>query len=609
VWLNYTVLPPVGNANTLLLTPANNTTLATDALGEPRYVGEPDFDLIELNLTDASAPLTLDGLPEAGGSGTYSATFEPGLNNVLVPRGAFLYSPLGRALLNDTNESVSSTSGLGFSPWTWSYDAYVPGGEPLTGTNTIRVFAPSNESAENGSYYRNTTNAFAGVPGDPSIEQGVESRSIQAVMWVNITNSSGLGNETEELTDLLAGLLLNSSGNVSYQATNVSGQLSWLTLPATVLAVLGSKSLANSGSFGLPVYDTESNYSSGGSFLESIWNAISDAAGYVVHVVEETTTWLGSTYLASQDYITGAVSGAITAASNGLRALKSQTVIAVRSVHEAMEWAWDQLVSHVRLLLTDLIDPITEPILLAMNSYARAVEVAVWHAQNDTRANGTLAPEDAYDAWAALSGPVFTVALGLSAAVVTALTILSTVDIGPSFLVDVLIGLLIGTLSGLAIQALMESEGSEFASLTSGSIYALEAYVNSTDAGSSQTSQTPWTTVALLVSSLESFQLGFPLSLFELQRANGFGGAFVSGAISLALDLAGIVLFVAHLIEPVPIALLILGVAFGLFSLTKTLYLLESDATLPSLRPVLGVNAILQIINLGSAVYGLFAAL
>ncbi len=53
----------------------------------------------------------------------------------------------------------------------------------------------------------------------------------------------------------------------------------------------------------------------------------------------------------------------------------------------------------------------------------------------------------------------------------------------------------------------------------------------------------------------------------------------------------------------------ILGVAFGAFSLVKTLYFLTSTKTLPSLKPILTLNAILQSGNLAGALYGLTQAL
>ncbi len=352
VSLNYTVLSPAGKANTLLITPPNEATLSTNPLGSPRYVGEPDFDLLELNLTNASKPLTLGDLPDTSGSGSYSVSFQPGLNNILVPRGTFIYSPLGQALLNDTDESLESSGGLQFSPWAWSENAFVPDGWPLNGTNVVRIFAPSNESAGNLSYGADFPAAFGGVPGDPSVEQGVEARSIQSVIWINITNTSGLGNESAELLDLLAGLVLNTSGNVSYQATDVSGGLPWLTLPPTVLAVLGSHSLPNSGSFGPPVYESWVS-DSGGNFFEEVWNAISGVASYVVQIVEESATWLSSAATAAEEYVAGAIAGAITSASLGLSKLANQTIASLKTVQSGMFWAAEQTVNGILAALSE----------------------------------------------------------------------------------------------------------------------------------------------------------------------------------------------------------------------------------------------------------------
>ncbi len=68
-------------------------------------------------------------------------------------------------------------------------------------------------------------------------------------------------------------------------------------------------------------------------------------------------------------------------------------------------------------------------------------------------------------------------------------------------------------------------------------------------------------------------------------------------------------LFVAHSIEPVPLTLLLFGLGTGIYSFVRTLALLGNDKTLPSLKPVLEFNIMLQGGNLAGAAYGVTEAL
>jgi hypothetical protein len=74
------------------VTPTNNTILSDLPWGVDRYIGEPDFDLLEL---DAPTKTVVPGVEWAGTDRTYNVTLAPGLNDLLVPRSVFVNSPLG----------------------------------------------------------------------------------------------------------------------------------------------------------------------------------------------------------------------------------------------------------------------------------------------------------------------------------------------------------------------------------------------------------------------------------------------------------------------------------------------------------------------------------
>jgi len=301
----------------------------------------------------------------------------------------------------------------------------------------------------------------------------------------------------------------------------------------------------------------------------------------------------------------------------------ARTAAAIVHVGQIIANALKQLLSYLLQIVTDLLKPVTQPISNAMKSYVWNVEYAIGHAQNDTTTNGTLAPGDARAVWSALSGSVFLFALGLCAVVTIGLTFLSSVDIGPSFVVDLVTTLLIGTLVGVASQGLLSSVESSFSSVSSVAVYSLEGFFNNTvgtqerrrsptfEAATEGSNQPAWTTAALLVSTCFEFQLAWPVDLFALledtQRSSGLAGAVIGGTISLAFDITGIVLFIVGLTEPAPLALLILGLAVGIYSYVGAFGALQDarDAVPPDpdLASLLEFDIVLQTINLGSAAY------
>jgi len=374
--------------------------------------------------------------------------------------------------------------------------------------------------------------------------------------------------------------------------------------------------VASEGLYGPP----SNNYQpTTGGFWGTFWNAVSavvtNPLGAALSLVD--TVWNAGT--AAFTYLNHL---AHEAAALGAEVV-ARTAAAIVHAGQVIASALERFLSYLLQLVADLLEPVTQPISNSIKGYVWNVEAAVGKAQNDTTTNGTLAPGDARAVWSALSGSVFLFALGLCAVVTIGLTILSSVDIGPSFVVDLVTALLIGTLVGVASQALISSVESAFTSVSSEPVYSLEGFFNSTvgteessgaptfEAAAYSSSQSSWTTAALLVSACVEFQLAWPLDLFALlkdtERSSGLVGAVIGGTISLAFDITGIVLFIAGLTEPAPLALLILGLAVGIYSYVGAFGALQDarDAVPPDpdLASLLEFDTILQTINLGSAAY------
>jgi hypothetical protein len=453
VALNYTVLPEPAKANTLLVTPANETTLSSEPWGLKRYVGEPDFDLLVVNLTNASGPLTVSGVSNAEGTGTYAVTLQPGLNNLLVPRSIFLTSPLGQALLNDTNLSFGSTGGVTFDGAYWAARALNTSNNGPGDPNFIWVFAPSNLSENNASV---SPAALGGVPGDPALEAGVASREVQSVLWANLSATPGspyvLGGAAE-LSDLIGGLVLNSTGTLSCDLLNITGALPTLDLPANVLSVLANYTAPNNGSYAPPQFDPEAvqPVESFTQFLQDVWNTLSGVASAIVSGIESIVSVVWSVGTAAQAYVAGAVSGALTRASHGLTELASQTAQTLKDVEKTMEWALEQLLALLKEAVDAAFSPIVEPVRAALASWGDSLDASLYPAWADANASEPVPPSLVVAFWTAIDGPLELIA-GLAIAVEAARILTTPFDLEGSFVIPILgtaLGFGLGFLPGM----------------------------------------------------------------------------------------------------------------------------------------------------------------
>jgi len=102
-------------------------------------------------------------------------------------------------------------------------------------TSFISVFSNTTQSG--------SSSAFGGVASNPALEAGYESRQVQSAIWINVSSAgygSNLTSGSAELTDLLGGLLLNATGNLTGNLLNESAELPTLGLSSNVLSALAT---------------------------------------------------------------------------------------------------------------------------------------------------------------------------------------------------------------------------------------------------------------------------------------------------------------------------------------------------------------------------------
>jgi len=452
----YTVLRVGEKANTLLWAPANNTTLSSTPWGLKRYAAEPDFDLIVLNLTNAA---TVSNIAGAEGGWTYSVHLNAGLNNLLVPRGEFLSSPLGQALINNTNESVSrSGSGVTFHPLDWSGRTETSSSNPVpTSGNSwnpsyIWVFSTTAQS-ENGS----GSGIYGGLASNPGLESGDESLQVQSVIWVNVS-STGYGNltsEVGELKDLFGGLVLNSSGNLSGNILTVTSELGTLGLPWNLLGPLANATLSNGGAYSAPKYQTTPPSAPWwGSVGLTIYDTVSGIAGAVSVVwsdVAAAAAYVGEAARWLSDQL-------------GLTRLETQFVTGLVSLAAAMAFALNVLLTRVVIPAIDaLLNPAFAPITGAMSLYGLDLGVNLLLVGDDHADGLPIAPAAA-EFWTNFSGPVFDFAFGVALALAIVLTILTGLSLGATFLIPIVVGIVIFS----AGQAMADRGGPSYLSRVDG---------------------------------------------------------------------------------------------------------------------------------------------
>jgi hypothetical protein len=196
------------------------------------------------------------------------------------------------------------------------------------------------------------------------------------VLWANLSATPGspyaLGGAAE-LSDLIGGLVLNSTGALTCDLLNITGALPTLDLPANVLSVLANYTAPNNGSYAPPQFDPEAvqPVESFTQFLQDVWNTLSGVASAIVSGLETIVSVVWSVDTAAQAYIAGAVAGTVTSVSHGLASLQSQTATALRDLAQAMSWALELAVSwFVQHVLSPALRPVIDGVTLYTDDLA-----------------------------------------------------------------------------------------------------------------------------------------------------------------------------------------------------------------------------------------------
>jgi hypothetical protein len=578
--LTYRVVPVYSKSNTLVILPGDNSTLSNLPLGLRRFTGEQDFILLEVNDTVAGTNslhvVSIPYINSSAGNGistaTYNVSLNGGMNNILIPRSIFVRSPLGQVLLlNRTNASIASTmfNGLLWPSWdpatwqarvlgysSWNGSTYSPGTQKY-----VKVYSNTNQNC--------TIDTECGVvPSDLAADSQVPSYAIDSVFALNLTTNIGL-------KGLLAGLLLNTSGNYSNWGFAATPFLPDLGLSAEVLSALANPVEFNGGGFFAPGYQQPSQPQSWWQEAGStVWNAVSGTVGAVLSVawswVQAAAAFIA--YLANE------------VANWGLGVIQ-QTVSVLHQVAGAIVWAIDQLASIVLTVIDSLMSAALSPIKNAAAGFDSALGGAANRTLYDINTNGSVGSADAL-AWAQSFDPLVVMGIAVTIVAGVAIAVMAPIELGGSFL-STIIWTLIGTF-------LLGALAPYVTALTSAAVTALDnAYTNTI---STSDWQALAGTVAICAATGDFF---FAILTGALKGGSLNGAGWEALATAIIIDLLvltiSIVSWATHL-GLIAIAALFFGAigAYLAFRATR-------DPTLTAIKTYVNVALALSFVGLGAA--------
>jgi hypothetical protein len=244
--------------------------------------------------------------------------------------------------------------------------------------------------------------------------------------------------------------------------------------------------------------------------ISAIWNGIQSAAAYV----GDASVWL-SNHL-------------------GLGKLQNQLAGTLRALASDMVSAFEALVYDVIVPAIDvLIQPIVTLVESGMSAYSSNLGAKLQSAWNTVNSTGSVTGSEEWAVGNAFGGTPLEVALGLGIAATIALTLLSPMDLGPSFFV----GLVLGLVAGAVFASGFWNNGiSTFGERT---VFALENLAND----STVLPVSEWATVAGII-GLAAAGTEAPWSIYmmaQVFKTPGTVGLGADAAAVLAIDLIAIV--------------------------------------------------------------------
>lgn len=494
-WVSASAVASGVKTQTFLWVPSDNSTLSSLPLGLQRYTGEQDFMVVTADVAAGAAGAVSVPHPwgASGFVSNYDVSVSSGLVSFVVPRGQFMTSPFGQAVMGDSLAQYPSSNppplpivggtlaGMGGLECYWQDRAVAPGafspswnpvdltqrcldsGNGMPGTTAGTPESVKLVADKSGCIAGNC----GGVPLDPALEANDPAPALQALVMLNISSAV-------ELDDLLAALLDNATGGLNGTFQDLTPFLPSLGLNPAVMAALPNVAVVNGGIFGIPVslVQPPPPPPPSCSGFGCVWNTVSGVVTAFVNVVVDGVEGLAGIVW---DAVTAAAVF-FEAAAAGLsviaEAAVSAAVSALKAVASALEQALAALAAFVLAEIETLFQAAFAPVLQSVSAYLSSV------ASDLARLYADAPTGDSYAFWRDVAGSLFLGLLAVSAVIVIALEIANVLSAGSDFVIEDLVILFVTVVIAAVLSVVLAPSlvGLVGASLS----HAIEGLVNVT---------------------------------------------------------------------------------------------------------------------------------
>lgn len=478
---------------TFVWLPTDNSTMNNLPWGLRRYTGEEAFALIVVNQVEDSS-LTSDPIPYAQNSSVdYELTLAPGLNDFLIPRGQFLSSVMGQAILLDKNTSWKNSSArpplldtaenrsisFGGSNPLWNLGCYWQNRSIANGTGSPKPMCNGTlYTAEQGTPLRSNDSIVlgaatslsgmnaGGVPTDPTLENSSDAgAALQTLLTLNITGST-------ELDLLLAGLVDNASGGLNGSFLSIAPQVPMLGFNPVLLNALANRSYTSSGLFSTPQGHLPPPSP---PTCNSFWCWASNAATGIVTVGTQFFSFVWNGAIATAQYLDDHLPswfkqvGAI---------LAQRLASTLQVIGNLLNVAWELFLAGLHKFVVSFLSVVVNPFLNAERSYVNGVltgyNATIADVSDGGKDDGSVTASHALGLFSALAGQILILGLSLGVLSAVVLTVLADLSVGEGFLLSILLSILV---TG-ALAAVAAGPGIVLLSITG--VWAIDAFINHT---------------------------------------------------------------------------------------------------------------------------------
>ncbi len=503
ITLGVTAVAGGGKAPTFLWVPNDNSTLSNLPQGLQRYTGEQNFVLVaaDVHLVPdqngvyfGQTSLTSDPITDPWGNPSYLSTYQlnlgMGMNNFLIPRSQFLASPMGQAILENTNidpnqkdngpfgygqttNLLSGTEGgavldnfnqgnVGLLSCYWQNRAITSNSGITSACNGYGTGTPTDDPnfQDVAVDYNDNTGCTGincgGVPSNPNeVPASLQSAAVQAVVTVHLTCSQATAAgcavkavDAPTLDALLAGLLYNGQGGTTGYFQDVTHQLPSLSLLPVVMQALATSSEPNGGVFGAPISFAQPAPPAPpgcSSMFSCVWNTVSGALLEIGQTIVNGLVGLAGAVwnaaIAAASYVNGLTGGALGRVMNGIANAAAHDLYTVgQALATLLANLLAYLIAAIQAFMTDAFSVAWKDVSVGISGILNLANQASSDALHMSQGGGDLA--NTINSESNLLAPF----LLMGGAVATLLTIAYGISAPVSFSSSALIVLLIGVM-------------------------------------------------------------------------------------------------------------------------------------------------------------------